>query len=128
MSTKLAIAFGIGALLAAGCTTATDTPVETQDIEIPGPWVFEPRVAVVQAGAPVTWTNNGGAGHTVTIPELGIDETIKPGGTFTYTFTEVDTYAYECTLHPPDMIGKVIVVAGPAATPTTSTGTTSTTV
>ena len=125
MTTKLAIALTLGAFLAAGCTMASEEPVETQDIEIPGPWVFEPKVAVVQAGVPVTWTNNGGAGHTVTIPELGIDETVKPGETFTFTFIEAGTFEYECILHPPDMVGRIIVVGvGTSTSNASSTNTT----
>lgn len=91
----------------------------TQDIRIPGAWVFEPAVAEVHAGVPVTWTNDGGADHTVTIESLGIDENVKPGESFTYTFDEPGTYHYTCILHPPDMVGKVIVVAGHNATDST---------
>lgn len=68
------------------------------------------------AGEVVTWTNHGGAAHTVTIPSLGIDERLEPGESFQHAFDEPGTYAYKCALHPPGMAGRVIVVAG-AATP-----------
>ena len=98
-------------LFLAGCAEPAGEPVATQDIRIPGAWVFEPEVAQVHAGVPVTWTNDGGADHTVTIDAVGIDETIKPGESFTFTFEEPGTYAYTCILHPPDMAGKIIVIA-----------------
>lgn len=104
----------LAAATLAGCMQQDDpgTPVATQDIKIPGQWIFEPKVAQVVAGEPVTWTNNGGAAHTVTIAELGLDENIPPGESFDYVFDEPGTYEYECVLHPPGMVGTIIVVAG----------------
>lgn len=87
-----------------------DAPVATQTIDVPGPWVFEPRVAQVKAGVPVTFTNHGGADHTVTFAGLDFDATIPPGGQATYTFTQPGTYEYACKFHPPDMKGRVVVV------------------
>lgn len=98
--------------LLAGCAEdGPAEPVATQDVTIPGRWVFEPEAAQVQAGEPVTWTNRGGAAHTVTFEGLGIDETLDPGEAFTHTFLEPGTYRYTCTLHPPDMEGTLVVVA-----------------
>lgn len=86
-------------------------PVATQTVDIPGPWVFEPSVAQVRAGEPVTFTNHGGADHTVTFTAVDLDETIPPGGETTYTFDKPGTYEYVCKLHPPDMKGTIIVKA-----------------
>lgn len=96
-------------------------PVATQQITIPGQWVFEPEVAQVVAGQPVTWTNHGGAAHTVTIPSLGIDEGLDPGESFQHVFDAPGTYSYECKLHPPGMKGSIVVVAGPNASQTNTT-------
>ena len=76
---------------------------------MPGPWVFEPRVAQVQAGVPVRFTNHGGAAHTVTMDALGYDVTIPAGGEATRTFDEPGTYEYVCKFHPPDMRGTLVV-------------------
>lgn len=86
-------------------------PVATQTIRIPGPWVFEPANAVVEAGVPVTFRNDGGADHTVTMESLDLDVVVEPGGETTYTFTEPGTYEYTCKYHPPGMKGIVTVVA-----------------
>lgn len=84
-------------------------PVATQTVTIPGPWVFEPRVAEVQAGVPVTFRNEGGADHTVTFEGVAFDVTIPPGGEATRTFDAPGTYEYACKLHPPDMKGTLVV-------------------
>ena len=109
-----------------GCAQAGDSskPVPTQHITIPGQWVFEPKVAQVVAGEPVTWTNHGGAAHTVTIPSLGIDESLDPGESFEYVFTEPGTHDYKCDLHPPGMKGSIVVVAGPGTSPAAANTTT----
>lgn len=86
-----------------------DTPVATQTIDVPGPWVFEPRVALVTAGSPVTFTNHGGADHTVTFEGVDFDVTIPPGGKAMHTFDAPGRYEYRCKLHPPDMAGVLVV-------------------
>lgn len=90
---------------------ASHEPVATQTIDVPGPWVFEPQVATVQAGVPVTFTNHGGAAHTVTFEGLDYDVTIPPGGSATHTFDAPGTYEYGCKFHPPDMKGTLVVKA-----------------
>lgn len=85
-------------------------PVATQTISIPGPWVFEPAHAQVQAGEPVSFRNDGGADHTVTFGDVDFDVHIEPGESATYTFAQPGTYAYTCKFHPPDMKGTITVV------------------
>lgn len=87
-----------------------NTPVRTQTVEIPGPWVFQPRVAEVAAGEPVTFFNNGGADHTVTFEEADFDVTLSPGQRASHVFTQPGEYAYVCELHPPDMRGILVVL------------------
>jgi plastocyanin len=102
-------------------------PVATHEITIPGPWVFEPEVAQVTAGEQVTWTNEGGAAHTVTIKGLGVDVTLDPGEEFSFTFEEPGTYGYECRLHPPGMKGSIIVLPATGGTATSSASRTNST-
>lgn len=97
------------AVLLAGCATPTSDPVETHTIRIPGPWVFEPQNAIVAANETITFVNDGGAAHSITFAELGIDEMLEPGGSYETVIEERGTYHYTCKLHPPDMKGTLTV-------------------
>ena len=100
----------------AGCLAEhahDDEAVATQTVVIPGPWVFEPANALVTAGEPVTFRNDGGAEHTVTFEGTSFDVKIPPGGEAVRTFDAVGTYEYTCKYHPPDMRGRIIVQEGP---------------
>ena len=110
------LALALAAALA-GCmghaehSTGSD-PVATQTIAIPGPWVFEPEVAEVKAGEPVTFVNRGGADHTVTFDGVDFDVVLRPGEEATHTFDTPGRFEYVCKYHPPDMRGAVVVVEG----------------
>jgi plastocyanin len=68
---------------------------------------FDPNPTRVAVGTGVTWTNIGDLPHTVTAD--GFDSGImSPGDDFQWTFDEVGTYDYVCTLHP-GMAGTIIV-------------------
>ncbi|MES2209556.1 MAG: plastocyanin/azurin family copper-binding protein [Chloroflexota bacterium] len=88
---------------------------------------------VVTVGDQVTWVA-GGDPHTVTSGTPGaIDQRfvdhpagaglLKPGDTFTTTFTVPGTYPYFCEIHPEQMSGTVTVVAS-ATSPATPAPTT----
>jgi plastocyanin len=85
-------------------------------------FAFQPASIEVAAGSTVTWTNTGAAPHTVTADNGAFDSgQLKPGATFSQTFTTPGTYTYHCEIHP-QMTGTVVVTesAAPAA-PTAST-------
>ncbi len=66
------------------------------------------RIAV---GDTVKWTNQDQESHDVAIlegPELNVSPEIKPGQTWSMTFTEPGKYHYYCEFHPA-MVGDVIV-------------------
>lgn len=73
---------------------------------------FSPADITVKKGTTVTWTNNDSIAHTVTADtdtEHGPNsDTINPGDTYTFTFTDDGTFAYHCSIHP-EMTGKVTV-------------------
>jgi plastocyanin len=76
---------------------------------------FDPASLSVKVGTTVTWTNQDAAAHTVTSGDpsagpSGVFDSglIKPGNTFTHTFTTAGTTSYFCTVHP-WMTGKIIV-------------------
>lgn len=72
-------------------------------------FAFQPLVARFAAGSEVTFTNEDGAPHTVTIPALDVDERLAGGESTTVTVDSAGNYDYVCTLHPPDMLGRLVV-------------------
>ena len=98
-------------LLLAGCgdSTSASEPVETDQVDLPPSYKFEPKVIQVAAGTTVTWTNNDHFTHSVEL-DGEADHMIKPGESVEITFDTPGEYDYSCTLHPHDMSGTVIVV------------------
>jgi plastocyanin len=61
---------------------------------------FNPTSLTVKAGDKVTWTNNDGFAHTVTLDDNSIDSGDLAGGaTFENTFATGGTFAYHCKIH-----------------------------
>jgi plastocyanin len=98
--------------LLAGCggSTSASEPVETDQVDLPPGYKFEPKVIQVAAGTTVTWTNNDHFTHSVEM-DGHPNHKIGPGETVQITFDTPGEYKYVCTLHPRDMSGTVIVVA-----------------
>lgn len=64
----------------------------------------------IAVGTTVTWTNDGGAPHTVTGDNGEFDSgTMQPGDTFSFTFDTAGTVAYHCDIHPAKMQATVNV-------------------
>lgn len=73
---------------------------------------FSPASATVKKGAPLTWTNDDNTNHAIASAEgeSGLHSPqLKPGESYTYTFTKTGTYKYVCALHP-SMTGTITVV------------------
>ncbi len=101
-----------GALLGCAATSsAAAPPVETNKVEMPPSYRFDPPVIQVRVGTTVTWHNSDNFTHDVHL--LGDinwhSEPLHPGGSATYTFTKPGTYPYVCDFHSQDMKGTVIV-------------------
>lgn len=99
-------------------------PEPASTIEMRG-FAFSPLVATVAPGTAVTLVNRDGAGHTVTVPMLGIDEQLGGGASTTISIGRTGTFDYVCAFHPPDMLGRLVVTdqpptPEPTATPTPS--------
>ncbi len=78
-------------------------------------FAFDPAAVEVPVGATVTWTNGGGAPHTVTADDGAFDSgRMRPGETFSQTFDAAGSVAYHCDIHP-QMTGTVTVTDGAAA-------------
>ena len=85
-------------------------PVETTEVEAVKSYKFDPIVIEVATGAEVTWTNEDDFPHNVHFL-TGNDEThdLPIGESVSVTFDESGDFYYECSLHPQQMRGKVIV-------------------
>lgn len=99
------------ALLGPGCAQpAPAEPVATSTVDMPPSYRFEPEVIEVPAGSAVTWTNSDNFTHTVRLLDGSeVIATLEPGQQAEHRFSEPGTYRYDCSLHPNDMDGTVIV-------------------
>ncbi|MGH2655177.1 MAG: plastocyanin/azurin family copper-binding protein [Actinomycetota bacterium] len=116
-----------GALLLSACATSSESPsgsgeapfdvpgepVATTEVALPKSYRFEPAVIAVSAGDSVTWTNTDDFPHNVHLLD-GSDRTVDLpiGESGSITFPEPGTVYYECSIHPQQMHGKIIVKEG----------------
>jgi plastocyanin len=107
----LAILFAV--LFAAACQAAEPAaPVATDQVDLPRSYKFAPEAITVAVGTTVTWTNNDNFTHSVRLLDSGETQMMKPGESVTHAFTAPGAYQYDCSLHPKDMQGSVLVGAG----------------
>jgi plastocyanin len=88
-------------------------PVAATEVSLPKSYRFEPEVIQIEAGDTVTWTNEDDFPHDVHLldgSERTVDLPIGESGSI--TFGEPGTIYYECSIHPQQMHGKVIVREG----------------
>lgn len=106
----LGLLLGAGLGLA-GC--ATEVPVEavaTNHVDLPRSYRFAPEVITVLDGTAVTWTNGDQFSHTVRLLDDGGEVlTMAPSESVTFTFSGPGEHHYDCSLHPNDMSGLVVV-------------------
>ena len=101
---------GAGLLLAACAPDAAAEPVATNQVDLPTSYKFEPAVITVPDGTTVTWTNNDNFTHNVRLLDDGGEVLELPqGDSVSFTFTGPGEHRYDCSLHPNDMTGVVIV-------------------
>ena len=99
------------ALLLAACSQAATpaAPVATNQVDLPRSYRFAPEDITVPAGTEVTWTNNDNFTHSVRLLDSGEVQMMKPGESITHTFAAPGLFRYDCSLHPKDMKGSVLV-------------------
>lgn len=94
-------------------TDTPEAPMQSRvEVAMQG-FQFQPAEVTIEAGGMVVWTNQDNVPHTVISgardnPTGLFDETVDPGGEFSFTFEEPGTYEYHCSLHP-GMDGTVVV-------------------
>ncbi len=101
-------------LLLAGCADDTATePVATNAVELPPSYKFVPEAITVVDGTTVTWTNNDNFSHNVRLLDDGGEMLeMAPGESVSHTFTGPGEHRYDCSHHPKDMTGVVVVTEG----------------
>jgi plastocyanin len=101
---------GAGLLLAACAPQAAAEPVATNQVDLPLSYKFEPAVITVPDGTTVTWTNNDNFTHNVHLLDDGGEVLdLPPGESVSFTFTGPGEHRYDCSFHPNDMSGVVVV-------------------
>ena len=110
-----AILFCLLGLVAVGCAGSTSgadaSPVATTSVEMPKSYRFAPTAITVEAGATVTWTNNDNFTHSVRLE--GEEPLVAaPGASVQRTFDTPGTFSYDCSFHPQNMKGTVVVTGG----------------
>ena len=112
-STRVAALLGCALIATAACGSSAPaaapggTAVEAQG------FAFKPATLDVTKGATVTWTNRDSARHIVASGKPGTKDgkfegPIDANATFSFTFSEVGTFAYFCSIHT-SMTGTVTV-------------------
>jgi plastocyanin len=109
----------LGGLALAGCSAGGSggtgaSPIATTSVDLPPSYRFAPAAIGVTAGSTVTWTNHDNFTHSVAFLDGGLPAeplVMKPGQTATFTFPAPGTYHYQCSFHPQNMKGTVVVDA-----------------
>jgi plastocyanin len=111
--TRLFLVAGFVSLLLSGCsqgTVETAEPVATNQVTLPKSYRFEPELIRVDAGTTVTWTNEDDFPHNVHLLDgSDLTEDLPVGESASITFDQAGEIDYECSLHPQQMQGTVIV-------------------
>jgi len=109
----LLLATAVPAAFAAGCgEMGLGDPVATNRVSLAKSYRFDPGVITINAGTSVTWTNNDNFTHSVRLLDNGEVQMMKPGESVSLTFATPGLFRYDCSLHPRDMHGSVLVGGG----------------
>jgi plastocyanin len=90
------------------------SPVATSTVDLPASYRFAPADIRVVAGTTVTWTNHDNFSHSVQFLDGGLPSEprmMKPGESTTFTFQVAGLFHYQCSFHPQNMKGSVLVTS-----------------
>ncbi len=112
-SLRPALATLLALLLVACAQSAPANPTATDQVDLPRSYRFAPADVVVPRGTAVTWTNNDNFTHSVRFLDRGGEPLMmKPGDRASHVFDTEGLFHYDCSLHPNDMKGTVLVTTG----------------
>lgn len=111
-----ALGFVLATLALSACRgrARPERPVPTDRVDLPKSYRFAPSPIVVDAGTDVTWTNSDNFTHSVRLLDDGGGVLLmQPGDSARFTFKTQGLHRYDCSFHPRDMQGTVLVTSGP---------------
>jgi plastocyanin len=86
------------------------TAATEKTVLLPKSYAFAPEVVEVAEGGTVTWINKDDFPHTVRLLDGSEgDKQLGVGDSTSITFDRAGTFRYDCSLHPTQMSGEVIV-------------------
>ena len=89
--------------------SAGERGASTNIVHLPKSYKFDPASIEIEAGDEVTWVNEDDFPHTVQTLDDNVDRKLGVGKSVSITFSEPGTYKYNCSLHPTQMKGQVVV-------------------
>lgn len=109
----LALLAAIGVAGCYGGPAEAADPVATSQVVLPRSYRFEPAMISVTVGTAVIWTNEDQFSHTVRLlDDGGAVLPLGPGQQVTHAFADAGVFRYDCSLHPQNMRGTVVVTDG----------------
>ena len=112
----LGLLLACSAIVASGCASsggAGASPVATDHVDLPKSYLFSPAAITVKAGTTVTFTNSDNFPHTIQLldPTPDTPRPLGLGQSVTVTFATPGLIHYQCSLHPQNMQGTVLVTS-----------------
>ena len=99
-----------GTSSSAGATTCATKTCVVKEQPGQGLYVFAPSILSIKAGTTVKWVDVNAVPHNVIgTNNTFINKQTPDANSYTLTFTKKGVYNYNCTLHLPIMVGKIIV-------------------
>jgi plastocyanin len=99
-------------LLLVGCartSPSASAAAQTNVVDLPPSYKFEPAHISVAHGTTVTWTNHDNFTHSVQVDGQADVHMLRPGESTQITFSTPGEFHYVCTLHTQNMQGSVTV-------------------
>jgi len=111
--TARAIVCMLGALALASCRPReAGPPVATNRVTLPPSYRFAPPSITVAVGTKVTWVNSDHFTHAIRLlDDGGAVLKMRPGDSVAFVFSTPGVRRYDCSVHPHDMRGTVVVTA-----------------
>jgi plastocyanin len=113
----LAVSLALAGLFTLAACSSSDEPagpasgVATTTVDLPKSYRFAPEDIKVRVGDTVTWTNNDNFIHNVQLIRQDVTKDLPIGSSASVTFDRAGLVRYQCSLHPAQMKGSVLVEA-----------------